>query len=453
MKAFKASNRNQPFLLPPSIQDWLPQEHLARFIIETVEQLDLSKIKSQYNGRGKDAYAPQVMLSLLFYGYATGVFSSRKIERATYDSIAFRYISANTHPDHDTIANFRKRFLDELTDLFVQILSIAQEMGILKVGKVSLDGTKVKASASKHKALSYAHAIKLQKQLEDEVKLLLEKAKTADDENDCDGMNIPDEIARRKDRLEVIKAAKLKIEHRANERHQQEQKDYEEKIQKRELKEKKTGKKPKGRKPQAPKSKEPDLKDQVNLTDEESRIMPVSGGGYMQAYNAQASVEHESRLIVHQHVTQNVNDKKEVLPTLKWFKENPTLMPDSMLADAGYFSEENVKLCENVKITPYISFGKEQHNQPLEDRFQEVQALLEDATDVEIMKHRLQTKEGKEIYAQRKSMIEPIFGIIKHVMGFRQFMLRGFEKSKGEWNLMCIAYNLKRLHTITVTVE
>ncbi len=165
MKAFKASNRNQPFLLPPSIQDWLPQEHLARFIIETVEQLDLSKIKSQYNGRGKDAYAPQVMLSLLFYGYATGVFSSRKIERATYDSIAFRYISANTHPDHDTIANFRKRFLDELTDLFVQILSIAQEMGILKVGKVSLDGTKVKASASKHKALSYAHAIKLQNNL------------------------------------------------------------------------------------------------------------------------------------------------------------------------------------------------------------------------------------------------------------------------------------------------
>ncbi len=161
MKSFKASNRNQSFLLPPSIQDWLPQEHLARFIVETVEQLDLSKIESQYNGKSKDAYAPQVMLSLLFYGYATGVFSSRKIERATYDSVAFRYISANTHPDHDTIANFRKRFLNELTDLFVQILSIAQEIGILKVGKVSLDGTKVKASASKHKALSYAHATKL----------------------------------------------------------------------------------------------------------------------------------------------------------------------------------------------------------------------------------------------------------------------------------------------------
>ena len=449
MKPFKASNRNQPFLLPPSIQEWLPKNHLARYIVDTVEQLDLSKINDQYTRGGKEAYDPRVMLSLLFYGYATGIFSSRKIERATYDSIAFRYISANTHPDHDTIATFRKRFLKELSELFVQILSIAQEMGVLKVGKVSLDGTKVKANASKHKALSYAHANKLQKQLEDEVQTLLEKAKTADNKDDNDGMNIPDEIARREDRLEVIKAAKLKIEKRANERHKQELQEYEEKIKKREAKEKLTGKKTSGKKPQPPKSKEPNPKDQVNLTDEESHIMPISGGGYMQAYNAQASVEHDSRLIVHQHVTQNVNDKKEMIPTLKWFKDNPTLMPDSMLADAGYFSDTNVKLCEDEKITPYISFGKEQHNQPLEDRFTQPQALPEDATDIEKMKHRLQTKEGKEIYALRKSMVEPVFGIMKHVMGFRQFMLRGFEKAQGEWNLMCIAYNLKRLHTIT----
>ena len=450
MKAFKASDRNQPFLLPPSIQDWLPEKHLARFIVEIVEQLDLSKIQSQYNGRGKDAYDPHVMLSLLFYGYATGVFSSRKIERATYDSVAFRFISANTHPDHDTIANFRKRFLNELTELFVQILSIAQEMGILKVGKVSLDGTKIKANASKHKALSYAHATKLQKQLEDEVAMLLEKAKTADNKEDNDGMNIPDEIARRKDRLEVIKAAKETIERRAKERYKQELQEYEEKLKKREAKEKKTGKKTSGKKPQAPKSKEPNPKDQVNLTDEESRIMPISGGGYIQAYNAQASVEHDSRLIVHQHLTQNVNDKKEVLLTLQWFKENPTLKPKALLADAGYFSDENIKLCKDEKITSYISFGKEQHNQPLEDRFrQELQILPKDATDVEKLKHRLQTKEGKEIYAQRKSMIEPLFGVIKHVMGFRQFMLRGFEKAKGEWNLICIAYNLKRLHIIS----
>ncbi len=205
MKTFKASDRNQPFLLPPSIQEWLPENHLARYIVNIVEQLNLSKIIDQYTSNGKEAYSPSVMLSLLFYGYATGVFSSRKIERATYDSVAFRYIAANTHPDHDTIAHFRKRFLTELSDLFVQVLSIAQEMGVLKVGKVSLDGTKVKASASKHKALSYEHATKLQKQLEDEVQTLLEKAKTADNQEDNDGMNIPDEIARRKDKLEVIK--------------------------------------------------------------------------------------------------------------------------------------------------------------------------------------------------------------------------------------------------------
>ena len=449
MKRFKSSNRNQPFLLPPSIQDWLPNNHLARFIVDTVEQLDISKINSQYTAGGKEAYNPQVMLSLLFYGYTTGVFSSRKIERATYDSVAFRYISANTHPDHDTIATFRKRFLKELSELFVQILSIAQEMRVLKVGKVSLDGTKVKANASKHKALSYVHATKLQIQLENEVQTLLQKAKDADNKEDNDGMNIPDEIARRKDRLEVIKAAKEKIEQRAKERYEQEKKEYDEKIKKREAKEQLTGKKIAGKKPQPPKSKDPNPKDQVNLTDEESRIMPISGGGYMQAYNAQASIEHDSRLIVHQHVTQHVNDKKEIIPTLQWFKDNPSLMPESMLADAGYFSDKNVKLCENEKITPYISFGKEQHNQPIEDRFSEPQALPEDATDIEKMKHRLQTKEGKEIYAQRKCMIEPTFGIIKHVMGFRQFMLRGFEKAQGEWNLMCIAYNLKRLQKIT----
>ena len=277
----------------------------------------------------------------------------------------------------------------------------------------------------------------------------MEKAKHADNEDDNDGMNIPEEIARREDRLEVIKSAKLKIEQRAKERHKQEFQEYDEKIKKREAKEKLTGKKTGGKKPQLPKSKEPNPKDQVNLTDEESRIMPISGGGYMQAYNAQASVEHDSRLIVHQHVTQNVNDKKEVLPTLQWFKDNPALMPSAILADAGYYSDENVRLCEEKKITPYISFGKEQHNQPLEDRFTQPEALAEDATAIEKMRYRLQTKEGKEIYALRKSIVEPVFGVIKHVMGFRQFMLRGFEKSKGEWNLMCIAYNLKRLHTIT----
>ena len=252
------------------------------------------------------AYDPKVLLSLLFYGYATGTFSSRKIERSTYDSVAFRYIAANTHPDHDTIATFRKRFLPQLESLFVQILMISQSSGLLKVGKVSLDGTKVKANASKHKALSYAHATKLQKQLEAEVKTLMQKAKEADNNDENDGISIPDEIARREDRIEVIKEAKEKIEQRATERYEKEEREYQEKITKRKAKEKISGKKPRGKTPKPP-TKGPKAKDQVNLTDEESRIMKTSGGGFDQAYNAQASVEHDSRLIVHQHVTQNTN--------------------------------------------------------------------------------------------------------------------------------------------------
>ena len=218
-------------------------------------------------------------------------------------------------------------------------------------------------------------------------------------------------------------------------------------MKKREDKANSSGKKPQGKVPQEP-SKEPKPTDQINLTDDESRIMKTSGGGFEQCYNAQASVEHDSRLIVHQHVTQNTNDKQEITQTLKWFKDYPELKPPSLLADAGYFSEYNVHQCENSKITPYISFGKDKHNQPLEERFKEEKPLPEYPTSVEKMKHRLQTKEGKQVYSQRKSTVEPVFGVIKHVIGFRQFMLRGFEKAKGEWNLICIAYNLKRLHTM-----
>jgi transposase len=224
--------------MPPSIDEWLPKRHLARFVVEIVEALDLSNIYKHYSGGGKDAYDPKAMLSLLFYGYATGTFSSRKIEQATYDQIPFRYISANTHPDHDTIANFRKRFLPQISDLFVQILSIAQEAGLLKVGKVSLDGTKVKANASKHKALSYGHIKKLQSQLEAEVEVeaLLKKAQEADNSKSDDGLNIPEEIERREDRLAVIKEAKEKIEQHAAQRYEKEESAYQEKINRRKAK-------------------------------------------------------------------------------------------------------------------------------------------------------------------------------------------------------------------------
>ena len=445
---FIQSNRKQAYLLPPSIDEWLPKDHLARYIVEIVEELNLESIYAAYGGQGgKPAYDPRVLLSLLFYGYATGTFSSRKIERATYDSVAFRYIAANAHPDHDTIATFRRRFLGQLQKLFVDILMIARETGMLKVGQVSLDGTKVKANASKHKALSYAHADALQKQLEAEVETLMHKAQEADSTDENDGIDLPEEIARRQERIAAIKQAKATIEQRARERYEQEKALYDAKMQRRRVKEEQTGKKPRGRAPKAPKQG-PRPKDQINLTDEESRIMKTSGGGFEQCYNGQASVEHDSRLIVHQHVTQNGNDKQEAEPALQWFATHPQLKPSALLMDAGYFSESNVALCEDKGIRPYIAFGREQHNQPLEKRFKKADPLPDDPTPVERMKHRLQSPEGKALYAKRKSTVEPVFGIIKQVMGFRQFMLRGFENVKGEWDLMCIAYNLKRMHTL-----
>lgn len=447
-KQFISSNRRQAYLLPPSLDDWLPQEHLSRFILEILEQLDLNSIYKHYQGQGgKKAYRPEVLLSLLFYGYATGTFSSRKIEAATYDSIAFRFLSANTHPDHDTIANFRQRFLVEIEELFITILLIAKDMKMLKLGKVSLDGTKIKANASKSKALSYAHIQRLEEQLRQEVRTLLQQAEEIDEIENDEEMDIPAELARREDRLEAIKEAKRKIEQRAKERHDKEIAVHEKKMQQRRDKEKKSGKKSRGPAPSLP-TLQIKGSDQVNLTDEESRIMLVSGGGFQQSYNAQASVEHDSRLIVHQHLTQHVADKQEIVPTLQYFDKHIELRPEELLADAGYMSEANVEACEKANITPYISLRKERHNQTLQERSEPADPLPENPTALQKMRHRLQTKEGKAIYALRKSTIETVFGVIKHVIGFRQLLLRGLQKAKGEWSLVCLAYNLKRMHTI-----
>ncbi len=437
------------FLLPPSIDDWLPEGHLARFVVEIVGQLDLTPIKSAYSGRGSKAHHPEMLLSLLFYGYATGVFSSRKLEQGTHDSVAFRYIAANDHPDHDTIATFRRRFLPELSPLFIQILLIAQQMGCLKLGKVSLDGTKIKANASKHRALSWKHACKLEAQLKTEVADLLKQAEEADQSERPDGLDIPAELNRREERLSAIATAKTEIERRATERHSQEQAEYEKRVSERKAKQQRTGKKPGGRPPKPPISGPRD-KDQVNLTDEESRIMPISGGGFEQCYNAQASVDIETMLIVSEHLTQSTNDKLEIDPALEALKALPKELGtvDSLLADAGYYSEANVNSCEEESITPFISVKRDHHNQSIKERFSEPAPLPEDANRVEQMRHRLQTQEGKAIYAKRKSTVEPVFGIIKAVMGFRQFLLRGVECVRGEWNLVCIAWNLKRLHVL-----
>ena len=446
---FVEVDRETLYLLPPSLQDWLPEGHLARFVVEMVEQLDLRSLKASYAGRGSQPYNPEMLVALLFYGYATGVFSSRKLERNTYDSVAFRFVAANSHPDHDTIANFRRRFLPELNKLFVQILLIAQQMQVLKLGSVSLDGSKVKANASKHKALSYGHACKLEAQIKAEVAELLKKAEAADRAGIPDGMNIPEELARREKRLAAIATAKAEIEKRAAERHAREQAAYEKKVAKRAKKEQATGKKAKGKEPKPPEPG-PTAKDQVNLTDEESRIMPTSGGGFEQTYNAQAGVDTESKLIVTVHITQQPNDKQELVPTLN----NLTALPEELgtatelIADNGYLSETNVAACEKNGITPYIAVDRQSHNQPFMERFTEPPPLPEDADAVTRMKHRLKTAAGKAIYAQRKVTSEPVFGIIKAVMGFRSFLLRGFKAVTGEWNLVCMAYNIKKLHAL-----
>ncbi|HMK90292.1 MAG TPA: transposase, partial [Methylocystis sp.] len=286
MGNFRPVDRETSFLLPPSVDDWLPEKHLARFVVEVVASLDLRAMAGSYRGTGSASYHPEVLLGLLIYGYATGVFSSRKLERATYDSVAFRFIAANQHPDHDTIAAFRKRFLKEIEALFVRVLVLAREMGILKMGTVALDGTKINANASRHSALSYEHATKLEAQLKKEVAELLAKAEAADATDLPDGMSIPDELALREERLKKIAAARAKIEARAAERFKREQAEYEAKLAARAAKEKASGKKTGGKPPQPP-SAGPSPKDQINLTDEESRIMPVAGGGFDQCYNAQ----------------------------------------------------------------------------------------------------------------------------------------------------------------------
>lgn len=439
------------FLFPPSVQDWLPENHLARFIAEIVGKLDLGSLRARYAGHGYEAYQPEMMVGLLFYGYATGIFSSRKLERATYDSVAFRYIAANQHPEHDTIATFRRRFLPEIQGCFRQILLIAAESGTLKVGRVSIDGTKVRANASKHHALSYEHATKLERRIQREVERLLRLAEKADAQDLPDGLDVPKELARRETRLQAIADAKERIRAREQERIAAEQAAHDRGMAQRAARERETGQKSRGRKPKRP-SRAMNPKTQVNLTDEESRIMPT-GDGFVQAYNAQVSVDCESRLLIDADVSQSPTDQTLLEPAVSRLKALPQELgsANEVLADAGYYSASNVAMCEGHGVTPYISVGRERHAGGLE-RFWEPAPLRVGATAKERMQHRLRTKDGRATYGQRKSTVEPTIGIIKSVLGFRQFSLRGYEKVRSEWRLVGLAYNLKRMHTLTGTV-
>ena len=446
MSHFIIADRKTDYLLPPSLEDWLNEDHLARFVVEVVDQLDLSNLTRAYAGRGSKAHHPATLLAILVYGYATGVFSSRKLERATYDSVAFRYLAAGSHPDHDTLATFRRRFLGELEGLFVQVLALAKEMKLLKLGTVCLDGTKMHANASRHSALSHGHIEKLETQLKAEVQELFALAESADQADLPDGISLPEEIKRREDRLTVMAAAKVKIAARAAERQQREKAEYDEKMARRAAQEAATGKKPSGKLPKAPEPG-PKASDQINLTDEASRIMPVAGGGFEQAYNAQAAVDAPTMRVIATGVTQAPNDKEQVKPMLAALAAHAQTLGkvDCLLADTGFFSEKNLQACAAAKIDPLIAVARDEHHPGWRERHSEPAPLPENATPAQTLSHRLKTKAGRALYALRKQTVEPVFGIIKSVMGFRQFSLRGLEKVSGEWSLVCLAWNLKRM--------
>ena len=445
---FREIDRSQPITLPGNLEGWLDGNDLAHFIVDVVDALDTREIEAAYRGGGSAPYPPKMLLALWFYGYAKGIFSSRQIERAPYELIPVLYLTGGLHPDHDRINTFRRRFLPQLEPLFVEILLIAQGLGVLKLGDVSLDGAKIQANASKHQAMSWAYAERREQQLQAEVQTLLARADAAAGPGSPD-LDLPAELKRREDRLPKIAEVKAEIERRARVRFAQEQAEYEAKQIERAAKEQARGRKLGGKKPQEP-TPGPRPKDQVNFTDEDSRIMPVSGGGFEQADNAQAPVDQGTLLIVGAHLTQNPNDQQEVEPALQELAKRPEALGSVERAalDNGYYSQSNVEILVEHGIEPFIAVGRQPHHEALEERLAPVPEAPNHPDAVDAMKHRLKTKEGQAFYAKRKSTVEPVFGIIKEVMGFRRFLLRGLEAVNGEWRLVCLAFNLKRLFVL-----
>ena len=447
-RSFKTADYDATLEVTVRLGDCLPPDHLARFVVDTIAQLDLSVIYTRYGPRGGQPYAPEILLAVLFYGYATGVFSTRKLERATYETVPFRFIAGNLHPDHDTLATFRKTFLPELKDLFVQVLLLAQVAGALKLGNISLDGTKIHADASKSKAVSYQHLLALETHLRAEVEELFALSERVDQGEVPDGLVVSDEIAIRQARLARLAEAKAVLEARATERTALEQAEYDAKVQERAEKARQTGRTPRGRAPKPP-TPGPRDKDQYNFTDPESRIMKHSSTeGFEQDYNAQIAVDQQSLLIVGLSLSNHPTDQQEVEPTLDAIP--PALgAPQAAALDAGYFSEANIALFERREIDPYIATGRDPHHPSYWGRFAGLsEQPPEDASPKVKMAYKLRTAIGHTIYRVRKCTVEPVIGIIKEVLGFRQFSLRGEHAAAGEWCLVCLAFNLKRLHTL-----
>jgi transposase len=434
-KSYRPYLPDQEFLLPPSLRDWLPENHLVYFVSDVIDNLNLSAMDAVYGEeqRGQPPYDPRMMTKLLVYGYCVGVFSSRRLQQRLAEDIAFRVLAAGNAPNFRTISDFRKIHLPTLESLFQQVLKIALAAGALKLGRVALDGTKVKASASKHKAMSYDRMQEKERQIRAEVRELLAQAEAADAEEDAlygadqRGDEWPEELQRRETRLQKIREAKRALEVRARQTAEKDGKPAEE-----------------------VKQAQPAAKDQYNFTDPESRIM-MGSDGIIQGYNAQAAVEPALQLIVGQSVTPAANDKEQIEPMVQVIEQQSGQRPDGLLADSGYCSEKNLEHLETAdksghKIDAYIATGKQkhgEHRQPCPRG-----PLPQPATRVERMKRKLQTKAGRAVYAARKTMVEPVFGQIKQARGFRPFLLRGLVKVRGEWALVCLTHNILKLHRL-----
>lgn len=453
---FVSIDRDTPLLLPPNLRDWGPADHLVHFILDAVDALDLRQVKVNLRGTGSEQYPPPMLLGLLLYSYATGTFSSRRIEQSTHDSVPVRLLTADTHPDHDTLCTFRRENQALLTESFVQVLQLAQQLKVLKFGQltVAADGTKVLANASKHSAVSYQRAGEMIAELELEVTQLLAKAESADATPLQDGLTIPKEITRRQARKAALARARTVIEARAQARYAVQLAEHEAKLAVRAAKQAR-GETIRGKPPQAP-TAAPAPKDQYNFTDAESRIMKAGNGNHFeQSYNAQAVVEVDSRLIVGPRVSQAPNDKQELVPTLAAIPAAAGSVA-AALVDSGFFSESAVSQIEGTAAgqatgtTVYAAVAKTSHHRSGRDLEVKPEPAppAADASVLEGMRQRLQTTAGRTLYKLRQQTVEPVFGIIKSVLGFRQFRLRGLAKVSLEWTLVCLAYNLKRLHRL-----
>ena len=447
-------DRQTPMFLPCDLREWVPSDHIVHFILDAVEQIPTAHFHVNHRGTGSEQYPPTMMLALLIYCYVTGRFGSRTIEAATFSDVAVRYLCANFHPDHDSICSFRVANKVAFQAAFVTVLQLAQQLRLTQVGAVSVDGTKLQANASKHAAVSYERAGEMLQQLELEVKELMARAEQAEAKESKETLDIPAELARRDQRIAALKQARAVIEERAKELAKAQQPEYEAKQAARQA-QREAGKKPRSQEPSPP-SEQPDPKAQYNFTDPESRIMKAGNGQHFeQAYNAQAAVD-QAMLIVGERVSDAPNDKQELAPMVAVISPVVVKEVQAVLVDSGFYSEAAVQAVEQTPegtpsgMTVYAAVEKSSHHKTVADLLPQAEPAAPgpEATAKEVMAHRLKTEVGKALYKLRKQTVEPVFGIIKEVMGFRRFTLRGREKVSLEWTLVCVSYNLKRMFTL-----